>query len=185
MIELLFIRHGATAGNLQKRYIGYTNEPLCELGIAQIQNLRKQNFKVERLFVSPMLRTRQTAEILFPQMSYTVVENLKETNFGVFEGKSADELSGDPNYRAWVDSFCRGSVPGGECIADFKSRCRIAFCEVMKTIPVNSSVAFIIHGGVIMAIMEAYAQPPRDFYDYHIKNGECIPCKYSDGIITM
>ena len=31
MKKLLFIRHGATAGNLERRYIGYTDEPLCDL----------------------------------------------------------------------------------------------------------------------------------------------------------
>ena len=100
MIELLFIRHGATEGNLHHRYIGRTDEPLCEEGIAQVETLRKQGLSINRLFVSPMLRTRQTAELLFPQMPYTVVDGLAETDFGRFEGKSADELSGDPAYQA-------------------------------------------------------------------------------------
>lgn len=64
MIELLFIRHGATAGNLRRCYIGRTDEPLCEAGIAQVKALQKRGLSVDRLFVSPMLRTRQTAELL-------------------------------------------------------------------------------------------------------------------------
>ena len=68
MIELLFIRHGATEGNLRRRYIGRTDEPLCEAGIAQVKALQKRGLSVDRLFVSPLLRTRQTAELLFPQM---------------------------------------------------------------------------------------------------------------------
>ena len=62
MIELLFIRHGATEGNLRRRYIGRTDEPLCEAGIAQVKALQKRGLSVDRLFVSPLLRTRQTAD---------------------------------------------------------------------------------------------------------------------------
>ena len=64
MIDIFFIRHGATEGNLRRRYIGRTDEPLCEAGIAQVKALQKRGLSVDRLFVSPMLRTRQTADIL-------------------------------------------------------------------------------------------------------------------------
>ena len=92
MIQLIFIRHGATAGNLEKRYIGSTDEPLCDIGIAQVESLRKHNFQADFLYVSPMLRTRQTAELLFPKMDYTFVSDFRETNFGLFEGKTAEEI---------------------------------------------------------------------------------------------
>ena len=50
MIHLLFIRHGATAGNLEKRYIGSTDEPLCDIGIAQVEALKQHNFQGKTLF---------------------------------------------------------------------------------------------------------------------------------------
>ena len=75
MIQLIFIRHGATAGNLEKRYIGSTDEPLCDVGVAQVEALRKHNFQADFLYVSPMRRTLQTAELLFPEMFHTIVEN--------------------------------------------------------------------------------------------------------------
>ena len=121
MIDILFIRHGATEGNLHRRYIGRTDEPLCAAGIAQAERLRGQNLFADCLFVSPLLRARQTAEIVFPQMPYALVEGLRETDFGRFEGKNADELSSDSAYQAWVDAMCLTPIPGGEAVADFKS----------------------------------------------------------------
>lgn len=180
MIQLLFIRHGATAGNLEKRYIGSTDEPLCDTGIAQIEALRQHGLQADYLFVSPMLRTRQSAQLLFPQMQYTLVNDLRETDFGLFEGKTAAELSSSAEYRAWVDSMCLAPVPQGESVTDFKARCRSAFARIMKTVPDNSCVAFVVHGGVIMSIMEAYAEPKKGFYDYHIQNGNYIFCKYDN-----
>ena len=35
-MKIVLIRHGATAGNIEKRYIGTTDEPLCDTGTAQI-----------------------------------------------------------------------------------------------------------------------------------------------------
>ena len=36
---IYFIRHGATAGNLEKRYIGRTDEELCTEGIERLKDL--------------------------------------------------------------------------------------------------------------------------------------------------
>ena len=185
MIDIFFIRHGATAGNLRRRYIGRTDEPLCEAGVAQVETLRKQGRSVDKLFVSPLLRTRQTAELLFPQMPYTIVDGLAETDFGRFEGKSADELSDDPTYQAWVDAMCLTPIPKGESVVGFKTRCCEAFAETIRTVPDGSRVGFVVHGGVIMAIMEAYAFPRKDFYAYHIGNGECLQGVYDGETIRI
>ncbi len=185
MIKLIFIRHGATAGNLARRYIGSTDEPLSAVGITQIEALREKNFAIDQLFVSPMLRTKQSAELLFPGRHYHIVDDLRETDFGIFEGKTADELAASPEYEAWLRSACAGPVPGGEAVNDFKARCRKAFDEIMAGISDNQTVAFVIHGGVIMAIMEAYAVPQKSFYDYHIANGDYLMALYDGHHILL
>lgn len=185
MIRILFIRHGATKGNLEKRYIGRTDEPLCDLGIEQIAALRDQKYEIDYLCVSPMLRTRQTANILFPDVPQIVVDDLRESDFGVFEGKTSEELKENADYRKWVDSLCSGEIPGGEAVNDFKKRCCSAFRKMMKLVPDNSTVAFVVHGGTIMAILEAYAQPAQDFYAYHINNGETVSACFRDEAIYL
>jgi len=132
-----------------------------------------------------MLRTRQTADILFPKMHYTVVDGLIETDFGRFEGKSADKLSGDLAYQAWVDAMCLTPIPEGESVTDFKTRCCEAFTETIKNVQDGSRVGFVVHGGVIMAIMEAYARPKKDFYAYHIGNGEWLQGVYDGETIQI
>ncbi len=180
MKTLIFIRHGATAGNLERRYIGRSDEALCELGIQQIEALREQAFRPEFLFVSPMLRTRQSAALLFPQKPITIVEAFRETDFGIFEGKTAAELSDSAEYQAWLDSFCLDPIPEGEGVADFKKRCCAAFQEIIAALPEDSCSVFLVHGGVIMAILEAYAKPRRSFYDYHIGNGQFVLCTLNE-----
>ena len=98
MRELLLIRHGAAAGNLEHRYLGRTDQPLCPEGAAQVlalkERLRERGMDtVDALFVSSLLRARQTAALLFPEQRSTVLPGLRETDFGVFEGKTADIVS--------------------------------------------------------------------------------------------
>ena len=184
MISLVFIRHGATKGNLEKRYTGRTDEPLCEAGIEQALQLRDWNFPKEHIFVSPMKRTIQTAELVFPEGEYVIEEGFKEADFGIFEGKTASELSDNEEYRLWVDSMCMSPIPGGESITELKKRCVCAFRKIIESLPDKAGASFVVHGGVIMAIMEAYAKTKGSFYDYHIKNGEFIVCSFENNTIS-
>lgn len=178
MKRVILIRHGATAGNLERRYIGRTDEPLCEEGIRQITALQEKQLCARRVFVSPMLRTRQTAELLFPQQEHILVPDLRETDFGAFEGKTAAELSDDPAYQNWVDGWCRGPIPGGESKAEVSARCCAAFCEAIQQVEEGECAAFVIHGGVIMALTERFAADDGDFYAYHIGNGGYLLCEW-------
>lgn len=185
MKQVLFIRHGATNGNLQHRYIGRTDEPLCPHGQALAAALA--GVEADRIIVSPMLRTRQTAELMFPGRAYEIVDRLRETDFGSFEGKTAEELKHDPDYTEWVNGGCTGPIPGGEAVADFKARCRDAFLEVMAASPEGSTTAFVIHGGCIMAILEAFFRPKGDFYSFYLPNCGCFQTQMdeSGSVLTV
>ena len=41
-MKIAFIRHGKTEGNIQRRYIGSTDMPLCQIGIKEIQKLSQK-----------------------------------------------------------------------------------------------------------------------------------------------
>ena len=127
MAEIYLIRHGKTIGNMQKRYVGSTDEPLCEAGISGL-NARSEtilrafsmctgqgkkphtgiennrNMFPETVYVSPMIRCRQTAEILFPNAKQEIIPNLREMDFGQFEYKNYAELADDARYQAFIDS---------------------------------------------------------------------------------
>ena len=103
-IELYLIRHGMTLGNVEHRYIGrQTDEPLSEDGRQQLEKRKDQWAQVCRtwdmpyVFVSPMLRCRQTAEILFPQIPQIEIDPWREMDFGEFEGKNYAQLKNSGN----------------------------------------------------------------------------------------
>lgn len=171
-MKIYLIRHGETMGNREKRYIGRTDEPLT--GEAQRELEQRMLPPVEAVFVSPLLRCRQTAEALFPGQPVRILEELAECDFGKFENKNWKELTDDPAYQAWIDSNGSLPFPEGEDSADFRKRCcrgfekGIAEC-FRKHI---KSAAFVVHGGTIMSILERYGVPRRDFYQWHTENGQ-------------
>ena len=65
-MELVFIRHGKTKGNMQSRYIGTTDEGLCKEGINELRNNKDIYPKADIVFTSPMKRCIQTAEVIYP-----------------------------------------------------------------------------------------------------------------------
>lgn len=161
------IRHGPTRGNREGRYIGRTDQPLSPEGIALAEQLGGDP-GVERVYVTPLIRTRQTAAILFPKARQIVAEGLREMDFGRFEGKNARELEGDPDYRTWVDGGCKAPCPGGEGYEDFSRRVRGTFLDIMSQAGGETAV-MVVHGGTIMAVMEGFARPGRDFYAWHVE----------------
>ena len=181
-MELMFIRHGMTEGNRLKRYIGSTDEPLSPEGEEQLRSLRPMPER-KQVYVSPMLRTRQTAVILFPGAEQIIVEEFREMDFGAFENRSADEMAGDPDYRAWVNGMCRGRCPGGEDRKAFSDRVCAAFVTRAERLKAEGAeqAALVVHGGTVMAICERFALPKKDYYEYGTANGCALYCTLAEG----
>ena len=78
---IYLLRHGLTQENLEKRYQGRRDVPLCPQGLAQ---LRRADFAPKTVMITSLQRTRQTAEVLFPDAELVVADGLKEMDFGVF-----------------------------------------------------------------------------------------------------
>ena len=181
-MEIVLIRHGKTAGNLRGAYVGRTDEPLCEEGRDAL--FQKKVPKAELIFASPMKRCIETAGILYPGQQPVLVEKLRECDFGRFEGKTWQELSGDPEYQAWIDSGGMAPFPEGESHEAFEKRCCEGFSEVYRQCRKKGCqrAAIVAHGGTIMAILDVWSEPHKDYFDWQIKNGEyltvtCVPDK--------
>ena len=108
-MNIYLLRHGETEYNKQKRYQGTLDIPLSAEGLARLQ---KAPISPRVVYISPLIRARHTAEILFPEARLVEVEDLKEMCFGVFQGRNYIEMEKDPDYIAWVGEDCTGRCPG-------------------------------------------------------------------------
>lgn len=170
-MDLYLIRHGKTKGNLEGRYVGRTDEGLQEDFIFELKE--KGMPAVDGIYVSPMKRCIETCGHIYPGRNYEIVPNLKEMDFGDFEYKSFEELNGNIIYQSWIDSNGEMPFPNGESMVIFQNRCKIAFEKAINKAMESGfkSVAFVVHGGTIMAILDAYSNPHQDYYHWQVKNG--------------
>ncbi len=175
-MQVILIRHGMTAGNAQGRYVGWVDAPLCPEGVSAAAKAGTDE-TLKKVYVTPLRRTQQTARILFPNAEQVVVPELKEMTFGAFEGRSADEMAEDRDYRAWVDGGCRGQCPGGESTEGFCGRVCPRFEELLRSLrDTEPCPVFVVHGGVIMAVMERFALPHVTVYDAFVSNCQGYRC---------
>lgn len=163
------IRHAQTQGNIERRYIGRTDQPLSQAGVSCFCNLAYP--MAERVYSSPLLRCRQTAQILYPGEQPVVLDSLRECDFGDFEGKNHRELEPLPEYQAWIASGGESAPPNGESGKTFRARCCDGFARAIEACFRDriNRVAFVAHGGTIMAIMERFAGG-KPFYDWQAPN---------------
>ena len=87
-MQIYLIRHGSTAGNLEHRYVGTTDEELTQDACQELRLARGKFPVPDVVFTSPLRRCVQTAGILFPEASKEVVFDLKECEYGAFEYKN-------------------------------------------------------------------------------------------------
>ncbi|WP_455715210.1 histidine phosphatase family protein [Anaerosporobacter sp.] len=171
-MKIYLIRHSITAGNKRRAYIGSTNEELCEEGV---ELLKQRTYpEVQLVVTSPMKRCIQTAQCIYPNKKPYVIDKLRECDFGAFEGLTYEELKENEVYQEWISKEGKIPFPGGEDQMEFRERCVDGFNEAVtyfynRTI---SSGAMVVHGGTIMAILEAYARPREEFYYWKVENGE-------------
>lgn len=174
-MKVVLIRHLKTPGNEKRQYIGRADEDLSEKEIQKFQQEQRQIFypQVQKVIVSPMKRCVQTAELIYPEVQMRMDPLLKECDFGIFEGKSYEELKDRPEYQAWLDSGGTIAFPGGEGQADFRMRCVQGMLQQITRLCEEQaeSAAFVVHGGTIMAVLERLAEDKEDFYHWQVENG--------------
>ncbi len=147
--SFIFIRHGETDWNRNNRTMGQTDIPLNNLGITQAHEAKFlfDNCGIERIVHSPLMRAKQTAEIINEHLKLPIetFDDLKECGWGVQEGR----LKGSKfTTESWVDGF---TPEGGEPYIDFRKRAIQAISDVTKD---SAPTLIVAHGGLFWAMMD-------------------------------
>lgn len=147
---------------------------LCSEGITLIDRQAPilQKYKPDLLFVSPMLRCRETAARLFPNIAQKIVPDFRECDFGQFEGKNYLELSGNAAYQAWVDSGRHAALSRRRIQRSLSSSHLQSDFYIVQENTVDT-IAIIAHGGTMMSILSVYEIQKKDYFDWNIPH--CTP----------
>ncbi|WP_337006253.1 MULTISPECIES: histidine phosphatase family protein [unclassified Microbacterium] len=157
MTHLTLVRHGQTDWNLARRIQGSTDIPLNETGR---EDARWAAEKLaagthHAIYTSPLLRARETAEIIAHRLGLEVVgvvPDVREREFGDGEGMLVEDYI--RAYGNW-----HAEVPGAESLQEVGERAiealhRIAREARRRSSPQAESVIVVAHGGVIRAVID-------------------------------
>ena len=183
MIKCALIRHAKTLSNSEGKYIGKrTDEDILPPDPKKAEAVADDVTKFlgpDHIVISgPSKRCRQTANLLFVDMKADIIDELSELDFGIFEGKTYQELSEDPIYRKWLELRGRMNIPGVEERDGFTLRSMEGFSKAVSRCRDGGGFAVICSSGNIMAIMSTLTG--GDYYDFAVGNLEGYVLKIID-----
>lgn len=170
MTTVYIIRHGETENNRLYKFVGSTDQPLNDRGIAQTETLRKPMSEVhlDRIYTSPYLRTTMTAERVRNGRDIEVIgdRGLCEIHCGKWEGLGKPEIEAlwPGQIELWEHTPDLLHMEDGETFSQVQERAVKAFTDIVKKEHGNS-VAVVSHMLTIQLIMaKLLSVPIRDVW---------------------
>ncbi|MFA6296421.1 MAG: histidine phosphatase family protein [Patescibacteria group bacterium] len=162
MIKLIFVRHGESEKNtLDIKSCSLDKYPLTEKGKKEVEKLANEiTDKIDLIITSPVLRARETAEILNKKFKAKILIDplISEYDYGQWNDRTKkDLLENDEDYRKYRQmepgeeryNFKLGST--GESRKEIEERVR-EFIEKVKKEYVDKNILVVSHGGINAAI---------------------------------
>jgi alpha-ribazole phosphatase len=148
-----FLRHGEPQGG--QKYRGSLDDPLSPLGWEQMQTtIDNHPAPWQRVITSPLQRCCQFAEKVGKDRSIPVMveQDFREMSFGLWEGKTKQELFADSHSRELIENFWRNpkdnTPPEGEPIQLVHDRISTAWQTMIDNFA-GEHILLVAHSGVI------------------------------------
>jgi alpha-ribazole phosphatase/probable phosphoglycerate mutase len=177
--EIYIIRHGLTESNKKKIYAGWSDECLCEEGVVNLFEIGRKlkEFKIERIFSSPIRRTIQTAEVInsFLNKRIEIEENLKEMKMGLWGGLSENEVAERfPNeLKIWNSRPSKLKIDDRETLEELQIRALNGIRRISEDLD-RSRILAVTHVAIIRVLMIYYNNWSLDDYrKIDVPNGAC------------
>ncbi len=164
MTKIDLIRHGEPVGG--RKFRGSVDDPLSEIGWAQMRETVHGHRPWTRIVTSPLKRCQGFAEDLATRLDIPleIAPDLREISFGEWDGRSVQDIdSKTPEALSlfWQDPV-RHPPPGGERIEAFARRVEAAWRTLLDR-NTGEHVLVVCHGGVIrMVLCRAVLGMPLD-----------------------
>lgn len=162
--KYFILRHGQTTHQIKNPNVAYywpEDRPpasLTEKGRKQIEKKAKylKGKKINLIFSSDVLRTRQTAGIVAKKLNLNIQQDkrLRDVNWGIFQGKSAKEAWGFYNHQ--MEKRFKKAPPGGDSWNDVKKRMVDFIKEIDKKYR-KKNILIVSHGDPLW-LLDSWAQ---------------------------
>ncbi len=175
-LTLVFVRHGSSTWNDERRIQGQLDPPLSEKGRDQARKLgaRFRDTQVDAFYSSDLLRARETAEAIAEEIGRRPEyrPELREVALGEWEGLQRDEIIArypEP-WSRWVEHPSWDIVPGGEGTEAFEGRVGAAIEGLIERHR-SGRILVVTHGGVIqVALLRVVGRSSNGLFPFTIEN---------------
>lgn len=186
MTKIIVVRHGESQGNAKNIFLGYTDMDLTELGemqAAKTAHYLKENFVIDEIYASDLLRAYNTAVPTAKAFEKEIikVKNLREIYAGDWEAADYYGLyeKDTTAFTKWMTDIDNAACTNGESIADMKARVVSAVDEIAKQNE-GKTIAIFCHATPIKALFSAWEKVPMQEIDW-VKNASVTLVEY-DGV---
>ncbi len=165
-VEVLLMRHGETEANVRQILIGREDSPFTAAGRRHVLQVARhlESLSFSCVYVSPMERTRRTADLLLAALGRCVPTQtetaLSEIDTGEFTSLSFQQVRERIRERLGdLSRFGEFRYPGGESWRDVQSRA-VRFVSALEDGHVNETVLLVTHAGVIAGLVARAVDEP-------------------------
>jgi len=163
--RVLLWRHGQTDWNIVNRFQGHSDIPLNDVGRYQVKHAAEilAGMNPTVIISSDLGRARATAQALADLVGLPVTthENLRETNGGLWEGKTGKENRAEDfqNFIRWIDGDDNPAGTTGEKRSEVAAR---AVGVIMKELEGKTDQLLVVatHGGTARCVLGELLQLP-------------------------
>lgn len=138
MTRIILVRHGQTEWNRVERFRGRADIPLNETGLAQAEATGRRiaaEWRPSAVYSSPLSRAVKTAGVIAGHFDLPVLTHpgLIDIDYGQWEGLTPDEarVRWPQIINSWYTSPDATHIPGGETLADVRTRSMEAIKELV------------------------------------------------------
>ena len=168
MTEVVLIRHGESIDNINDVWSGKSNCHLTEKGMLSAQKLgKKLKNDFDLIYCSPLTRTKETIQALFPNTQVIYDKRIEEISLGDWEQKKKT------NYDSTLKQLFREGIyspPNGEKHKDLDNRVA-SFIEELFETQKDKKILVITHNGVLRSIKRNFI---KDYKELMSKNLEIL-----------
>lgn len=144
MARIVLIRHGQTDLSVQRVFCGSADPPLNAVGLEMAEALGAQMSPGVALYMSPLLRARQTADPVARRtgLAAQVEPALREISYGDWEARPSTEIRqvDADRYQAWNARPGEIAPPGGETGREVAARAVPAVQAIVDRHPDGTSL---------------------------------------------
>lgn len=176
------IRHGETDFNKKRFFYGKADVSINETGKEQASKIHQllKGRAISRIYTSQLKRTLETAAIIFPDQIPTAYKALNERDFGLWEGRTANEIQAafPLVWEEWLESPFDVTPSKAEPFQKFKDRVQSIVEEIRET--EDDEIAIVGHLGVLRLIYQFLVDPEADFWSIDIPQGTVLLLENKD-----